>query len=461
MKRLHYVLIAIALIIGAIVIKKIRHSKTETAPLDYTVEKGKLDFYVYATGNLEAEQSTNVDAPKSVFNRELRIYEIAITELVAEGTLVDSGDYIASLDQNLVQENLTKAEEEMELAYNSYLDAQMDSNLTLNNSRDAIITAEESVEERELILAESKYESPATIQKSKMDKEKALRKLAQEKQSYELQKRKSSTQVKQQEIDYQRKKMRVESLIAVKNDIIITAPQKGMVIYYNTRRSVRTVGSTVSSYSPTIATLPDMSTMISVAYVNEIDVSHVKANQSVKLSVDAFPNKILEGKVVSIANIGKVVSGSDAKVFEVIIKVLSSDKELRPAMTTNNTILTASHEDVVIVPTETIFSNDTLNYVFNTNKRMTKQVVRLGDQNENFTIIEEGVKEGDRLLWVSPENEEELDIVGLDIYEKEKADKETALQKSQEEAERMSKEASKSNTSRGNKTGGSDMMIIF
>jgi len=459
MRRIHYVLIAIALIAGVIIIRKTKASKGDATPLYYTVEKGTIDFYVYATGNLEAEQSTNVDAPSSVFDRDLRIWEIAITDLVLEGTEVDSGDYVATLDQNMIQEQLTAAEEEMELAYNTLIDARLDTNLTLNNQRDAIITAEEAVEEKELFLAESKYESPATIQKAKMDREKALRKLEQEKQSYTLLQRKSSTQVKQKEIDYERKRKRVEKFRQVLQDVVIVAPQKGMVIYLSRRGEKRSVGSMVSSYSPTIATLPDLSTMISIAYVNEIDVSRLKPGQDVELTVDAFPGKHLKGKVVSVANIGQNVSGSDAKVFEVTIKVLSRDSNLRPAMTTNNTILTASYSDTLFIPTETIFSNDSLHWVYNANhKKVYKQIVRIGEQNENYSIIVEGVQEGDRLLWNHPEGAEDMAFKGMDIYEREKAEKLEAERKAAEEAEKMRKEKSK--VKRARESNGGGMFII-
>ncbi len=459
MKRNHFVLIALALVAGVFIIQKVKTSPSDDTPLYYTVEKGKLDFYVYATGNLEAEQSTNVDAPSSVFDRDLRIWEIAITDLVLEGTEVDSGDYVATLDQNMIQEQLTSAEEEMELAYNALVDARLDSNLTLNNKRDAIITAEESVEEKELFLAESKYESPATIQKAKMDREKALRKLEQEKQSYKLQQRKSRTQVMQKEIDYDRKKKRVDKLRNVLQDVIILAPQKGMVIYLSRRGEKRTIGTMVSSYSPTIATLPDLSTMISIAYVNEIDVSQLKPEQEVEMTVDAFPGKKYKGKVVNVANIGQNVSGSDAKVFEVTIKVLSRDKNLRPAMTTNNTILTSSVEDTIYIPTETIFSNDTLSWVYNSNKKTYKQIIRIGAQNESYSIIKEGVKAGDRLLWNHPEGAESLPFKGMDIYEREKADKLEAERKAAKEAEKMRKEKSKVKRDKKN-TGGGGMFII-
>jgi len=242
-------------------------------------------------------------------------------------------------------------------------------------------------------------------------------------------------------------------------DVVIVAPQKGMVIYLSRRGEKRSVGSMVSSYSPTIATLPDLSTMISIAYVNEIDVSRLKPGQDVELTVDAFPGKHLKGKVVSVANIGQNVSGSDAKVFEVTIKVLSRDSNLRPAMTTNNTILTASYSDTLFIPTETIFSNDSLHWVYNANhKKVYKQIVRIGEQNENYSIIVEGVQEGDRLLWNHPEGAEDMAFKGMDIYEREKAEKLEAERKAAEEAEKMRKEKSK--VKRARESNGGGMFII-
>ena len=455
MKKVHLVLIAIVLLAGIFTIKKVKSSKDTNTPLDYTVKKGALDFYVYATGNLEAENSTNIDAPRSIFEREVRIWEIAITDLVLEGTEVDSGEYIATLDQNAIQEILTTAEEELELSYNSLVDARMDTNLTLNNNRDAIITAMEAVEEKELFLAESKYESPATIQKAHMDKDKALRKLEQQKQSYVLQQRRSSTQVKQKELDYSRKEKRVEKLQIAFDDAIITAPQNGMVIYKsNWGGEKKSIGSKVSSYDPTIATLPDLSTMISVAYVNEIDISSLKIGQDVKLTVDAFPSKEFDGKVISIANIGQNVAGSNAKVFKIEIKVLDRDNNLRPAMTSNNTILTASTVDTLYVPTETIFSNDTLNWVYVSNKKTYKQIVRIGNQNESHSIIIEGLVEGDKILWNHPENADQLDIKGMEIYEREKAEKIEAERKAKEVAAKMAAENKKRQFQNNSEIGG-------
>ena len=54
-----------------------------------------------------------------------------------------------------------------------------------------------------------------------------------------------------------------------------------------------------------VATLPNLSKMISKTYINEIDISKVKIGQRVEIGVDAFPEKKFTGEVTEVANIGE------------------------------------------------------------------------------------------------------------------------------------------------------------
>ena len=77
----------------------------------------------------------------------------------------------------------------------------------------------------------------------------------------------------------------------------ITAPAPGMVIYvkeWNGRK--KTVGSQVSSWEPAVATLPDLTQMESLTYVNEIDVRKIAVGQPVVLTLDSDPGKKLTGR---------------------------------------------------------------------------------------------------------------------------------------------------------------------
>jgi len=450
--------IAVAVLVAAYFI--LTQSKTEALTISTSVERGPFKVLVYSSGQLEAQNSENITVPENLRDRDIRIYEIKITDLVEEGTVVDSGDYVATLDQKTVEEVLTTANEELEQKYNEFEDAKMDSNLNLSNFRDQIINAREEVEEKKIILDESVYESPAVIRKAEMDLDKSKRKLEQEINGYELKKRQAVARVERKKIDLRQMETRVKKLNDVYNSLIINAPKAGMVIYGKDRmREKIKVGSTVSPWSPIIATLPDLSSMLSITYVNEIDISKVKSGQPVKLGIDALPEKELEGEVVSVANIGEPMPKSDAKVFEVKIRVFGDVSDLKPAMTTSNVIETANFEDTLFVPSEAVFENDSIQYVFLQKNVTVKQVVDVGDQNENYFLVNDGLQEGDNVLLSKPENAASLETSGMDIYEAIKARRLKEEQEAQQAIEEDKEEPFKlQNKPSGNSSGG--MVII-
>jgi hypothetical protein len=154
--------------------------------------------------------------------------------------------------------------------------------------------------------------------------------------------------------------------------------------------------------------------MISKTYVNEIDVSKVKAGQKVDIIVDAFPDKSYTGSVISVANIGEQLPNADAKVFEVLIKVDGSDPILRPAMTTGNKIITKTINDVIYVPLECVQTGqDSIPFVYT--KSGKKQIVLLGESNENDVVVEKGLEPGTLLYLSTPEKPEKFALAGEEL----------------------------------------------
>ncbi|MFW5755092.1 MAG: efflux RND transporter periplasmic adaptor subunit [Tangfeifania sp.] len=434
-------------------------NKSESLKITAEVERGPFEVLVLSSGQLEAQNSENISVPSNLRDRDIRIYEIKITDLVEEGTVVDSGDYVATLDQKAVEEVLNTAREELEQAENDFQDAKMDSNLTLSNYRDLIINAREEVESQQIVLEESKYESPSVIRKAEMDLDRAKRKLKQEIQGYELKERQAISKVERAKIEVRQKRNRVGKLEVVYNSLEISAPKSGMVIYGKDRmREKIKVGSTVSPYMPTIATLPDLSSMLSITYVNEIDISRVKKGQKVKIGVDAIPEKSLKGEVVSVANIGQPMPKSDAKVFEVKIRVFGDVSGLKPSMTTSNIIETSTIQDTIFIPSEAVFENDSLQYVYLDEGDIIKQVVDVGDQNENYVLIRKGLNEGNTILLNKPENAEALAFEGMDIYEEIKARR---IREAEEERKRIEEEKNQPfNLQKKQSNGNSGVIII-
>jgi hypothetical protein len=163
-------------------------------------------------------------------------------------------------------------------------------------------------------------------------------------------------------------------------------------------------GSQINMWDPTVATLPDLTKMMSKTYVNEVDVRKVIAGQKVEIGLDAYPDKKLRGVVRRVANVGEQRPNSDAKVFEVAVEIDGTDPSLRPSMTTSNRIIAKTIDSALFIPLECLHSQaDTITYVFRKNGiGVEKQEVIVGDTNANDAVILGGLSDTDRIYLSVP-----------------------------------------------------------
>jgi|GEM_PF-53433 len=436
--------VAVIAIIALIVIGKISKKK-DINNLYVEAQKGQFEIIVSTTGELQAEKSQDITGPDFTQARQIRAADIKITDLVPEGTQVKAGDYIATLDRTSF-DNTLKDELERLTTQESNLEVKMlDTAVTLSDLRDNIKNLRFSVEEAEITLQQSKYEPPTTIRQAEIALDKAKRSLDQAIKGYSLKVEQARSDMKTLKFNLSEQRQKVADLQKILSNFVIYAPSDGMVIYKRDRTNAkRKIGSSISPWDNVVATLPDMSTMISKTYVNEIDVSKVKAGQKVDIVVDAFPEKSYTGVVTSVANIGEQLPNADAKVFEVTIKVNESDPILRPSMTTGNKIVTKTIDDVTYIPLECVQRGaDSIPFVYT--KKGNKQIVVLGEENENNVVVEQGLETGTVLYLSTPENPEKFKLAGQDLIA---VNQEKAKAKREEER-RAAEEAAKANNMQG------------
>jgi HlyD family secretion protein len=171
-------------------------------------------------------------------------------------------------------------------------------------------------------------------------------------------------------------------------------------------------GSQIQMWEPTVASLPDLTTMQSKTYVNEVDVRKVKVGQPVEVGLDAYPDKKLGGVVMRVANVGEQRPNSDAKVFEVSVEINGTDPTLRPSMTTSNKIIASVADSTLYVPLESLHSQfDSITYVFKKKGlNIVKQEVMVGETNANDAVIIAGLNLNDRVYLSIPSGLEEQSI---------------------------------------------------
>ena len=407
-------IIVVVAIIILIVFSKAT-SKKDVANLYVQAKKGQFDIVVTTTGELQAENSTDIRGPEFSQLRNIRGMDIKIQDLVPEGTEVKTGDFIATLDKTSF-DNTLKDELDKLTTYETNLEMKiLDTAVTLSSLRDNIKNLTFTVEEAQITLQQSKYEPPTTIRQAEISLDKANRALDQSIKGYSLRVEQAKSDMRTNKHNLSEQQSRVRDLQDLLSKFDIKAPSPGMVIYKRDRMgNKRKIGSTINPWDNVVATLPDLSSMISKTYVNEIDVSKVKNGQKVEINVDAFPEKAYTGVVNSVANIGEQLPNADAKVFEVMIKVDGTDPILRPSMTTGNKIITKTISDVTYIPLESVQAGtDSIPFVYL--KNGDKQVVVLGEANENNVIIEQGLEQGTMLYLSTPEKPENFKLVGEDL----------------------------------------------
>ena len=451
--------IAIA-IIAAIIIYKSFNSK-KSLDQKVKVEKGLFEVVVSTTGDLQAISMNMIEAPAEMRSRNVRIQDIKILDLVSEGTIVDSGQYVASLDRSTVENTSKTTMDELEQLKNTFESTLLDTSLNLQNIRDNIISLQFALEEAKITVEQSIYEPPATQRQTQNNLEKAQRNYDQEVKKYALKQEQENAKVRDIRLRVDRKQNEYNDVMDLLTKFTIYAPQSGMVIYHKEwSGEKRQVGSTISPWDRVVATLPDLSTMVSKTYVNEIDISKVKKGQKVRIGVDAFPEKSYTGTVTDVANIGEQLRNADAKVFEVMIKLGENDPILRPSMTTSNQIVTSIIDSVLYLPLEALHGNDTMVYVYRTNR--TKQIVVTGEMNDNYRIVEQGLKEGDEIYLSTPENADKFKLVGQEYIQiiKERSEKRRQEEEARQEEARQLEEDRRSRMTmmgRGPRGGGGNM----
>jgi len=182
----------------------------------------------------------------------------------------------------------------------------------------------------------------------------------------------------------------------------------GMITYARTwDGSKKKVGSSISPWDPTIANLPDLTKMESKTYANEVDIRKIKKGLSVKVGFDAFPEIELNGIVTDVANVGEKKRGSDIKIFHIQIKLSETNDLIRPGMTTSNRILTFSENDVLTIPLEAVFSNDSIKFAYvKSGYSIKRKQIELGESNNDIVIVKQGLSEKDIVLLTKPEDSE-------------------------------------------------------
>ncbi|MCD4734958.1 MAG: hypothetical protein K8R53_02850, partial [Bacteroidales bacterium] len=197
--------------------------------IEVEVKEGLFKITVTTTGELEAKNSEKIYGPSGL--RNVRIWQIKIEDIIADGTVVDSGSWIATLDRTELSNKIKDQELEVEQLETQYTKTRLDTTLELRNLRDELINLQYNLEEKKITLENSKYEPPATIRQAEIDLDKAERSYNQSVKNYQLKLEKAEANMQDVSAQLQKAERRLNEMIHVLQQFTVFAPKSGMVIY--------------------------------------------------------------------------------------------------------------------------------------------------------------------------------------------------------------------------------------
>jgi multidrug efflux pump subunit AcrA (membrane-fusion protein) len=96
-------------------------------------------------------------------------------------------------------------------------------------------------------------------------------------------------------------------------------------------------------------------------------------------------------------------SKSKIKVFPVQIKITGKSGNLLPGLTVSCKIIVSEIKDVLFVPIETVFKDQSNEFVYvRTGSVFKRRDVKIGTVNSDFALVKEGLNENEELALTDP-----------------------------------------------------------
>lgn len=180
----------------------------------------------------------------------------------------------------------------------------------------------------------------------------------------------------------------------------VTAPSSGSIVELNAKVGATVTGGMIMGESDTSGgkqcmQIADLSKMKVTVQVGEKDIAKIAVGQSANVTYPAFPDIVSQGTVTAIASVANsdaANGGGGSVTFNVDILIEAPDARLKPGMTAEVSVVTEQLDDVVMVPTMALMTEDGEHYYVNVatddeGKQTRRVKVTVVTQNDNEAVV--------------------------------------------------------------------------
>jgi multidrug resistance efflux pump len=366
------------------------------APGDHPVEseltahRGSFERRLLLTGEIDAVSAAELRVPRIPMGR------VTIRWLVDDGTVVKKGDKLAELDNaNFVAKvrdgALTVSQSETELKrqqWQNQLD-ESDRALDVDRKRAALKRAEIDADVPAGILPKRDFlEKQMVVRRARADLEKAEDTLTSQRRTADL-------DLSLKRIALEKVRRELELAQQMIDALTLRAPAAGTVIIGDHWEGRKLQIADEIPVGHTVARLPDLQQIRVKAWLSDVDDGRVSADMPAEIVLDAYPDRVLTGRILEIAAVAREASEKSLRrVFQVGVAIdAPTDAQPRPGMSARVEVIADRRPDVLLVPRAALVREEAAVQLATGGR----QPVTLGPCNAQVCVASAGVSAGTRL----------------------------------------------------------------
>jgi HlyD family secretion protein len=353
MKKKTIIIAAVVIIIIGLIIAMNLNSKREK-PIKTTVDKVKktdLTSIISASGEIKPKKNINISA--QIPGRILKIG-------VVEGQEVKRGDFLLKLDSSQYEANAERDRAFIQSTKTEEIKAEATTKRSLDSYQ------------RQKNLYDNELISKELLEQAKVQLDIA-----------EASSKAISFQIDQAQASL---KSSLDNLAKT----VFSAPIDGIITSLRIEEGEVAIIGTMNNPGTVLMTIADLSVMEVEVEVDETDVIGVVLGQTADVRVDAFPDRVFEGKVTEIGSSALQKTGvsaaaaQESKDFKVVI-TLDDPRLLKPGLSASADIISAEKKNVLAVPISALVTREKKDAQGEKIKKDKKVV-----EEEGLYIIENG-----------------------------------------------------------------------
>ena len=400
------VVLVVALSVGAVAALR-RDSGSSSLPTAIVTKTTFIDF-LQLRGEIRPVRSVVLTAPSTGA-------DLQIVELATNGSKVSAGDVIVTFDPTNQQRTLETKQSELK-------QAETEIARTEAEEKRRVAAAQSELEEAKKALARARLELQGNELRARLEAEKYTIAVSDaEEHVRELEKKIEGERIAARADVAIARQKRDKALYDVRDterilaSLQIKAPSDGLVSLLPNFRAGGPGRPTPEFrrgdrawFGAPIVELPDLSQVQMTARVDEADRGRVQPGSSVRVRVDAVPDKELTGSLKDISVVAKpdFTTWPPVRNFDMVISLSDSDARLRSGMSASARVELDRLADVLVVPTGGVFQKGTAAVVYvMKGSEIESRTVNVLRRGRDQIAIASGVSDGDRIALKEPEQE--------------------------------------------------------